>query len=229
MEVVIALGLLTMGLATIGVQMQTAYDTSRDTERILRAMHLAQSKLSELDARLIQNLDQAIEDDLEEEFGRLFPDFAWRLRMDPTQTPDLWLVQIHILYQRRLDVEEEEFEFDEAEVVFTLRTMRATPATIDLTEFFPGLGADADGEEGGVDEGLLCLAEALNQAGIDIYDFDPAEVLARPTEELLALALDVSACGFSLPGMTPELMDLVGEVGALDVGTSGSGDESGGR
>ena len=216
MEVVIALGLLTLGLATIGIQIQKAYDTSRDTQRILRAMHLAESKLAELDARLIEDVDEAIEDDLEEEFGRLFPDFAWRLRLDPTQTEDLWLVQLHILYQERQDVEEEEFEFEEAEVVYTLRTLRATPATIDPARDF---GAD--------EETMENLAAALAGTDLDPNNLDLSLLNQIPTEQLLELLVAFQEAGL-LEGVNlgsilpPEIMDLLNEAGGADVGTSGT-------
>lgn len=217
MEVVIALGLLTLGLATIGIQIQKAYDTSRDTQRILRAMHLAQSKMAELDARLIEDVDEAIEDDLEEEFGRLFPDFAWRLRLEPTQTENLWLVQLHILYQERQDVEEEEFDFDEAEVVYTLRTLRATPATIDPSRDF---GAD--------EEAMEDLAAALAGTDLDPYNLDLSLLNQIPTEQLIELLMAFQEAGL-LEGVNlgsmlpPEIMDLLGEAGAGDIGTSGAG------
>lgn len=217
MEVVIALGLLTLGLATIGIQIQKAYDTSRDTQRILRAMHLAESKLAELDARLIEDVDEAIEDDLEEEFGRLFPDFAWRLRLDPTQTENLWLVQLHILYQERQDVEEEEFEFEEAEVVYTLRTLRATPATIDPARDF---GAD--------EETMENLAAALAGTDLDPNNLDLTLLNQVPTEQLVELLVAFQEAGL-LEGINlgsilpPEIMDLLNEAGGSDVGTSGAG------
>ena len=122
----LALSLLVLGLATIGAQVQRSFDTTYDSHRTLRAMNLVESKLAELEAELIPNIEEALEDELEEEFGRLFPDFGWRLRIDPTQTPELWLVRLDILYQRRLDVDEEEFDFEEAEVIYSVRTLRAT-------------------------------------------------------------------------------------------------------
>ena len=219
MEVVIALGLLTLGLATIGIQIQTAYNTSRDTQRLLRAMHLAESKLAELDARLIEDVDSAIEDDLEEEFGRLFPDFAWRLRLEPTQTEELWLVQLDILFQERQDIDEEEFDFDEAEVVYTVRTLRATPATIDPARDF---GAD--------EETMERLAAALAGTGLDEHALDLGMLQQIPTDQLLELLaimqeiglFDLSDLASQLP---PEILDFLNAAGVGDLGTSGGGRE----
>ena len=205
-----------MGLATIGLQVQKAYDTSRDTQRLLRAMHLAQSKLAELDARMIENVDEAIEDDLEKEFGRLFPDFAWRLRLEPTQTEELWLVRLDILFQERLDIEEEEFDFDESEVVYTLRTMRATPATIDPARDF---GAD--------EEAMENLAAALAGTDLDPNNLDLSLLNRIPTEQLIELLMVFQEVGLFQAAdlgsmLPPEVMELLAESGAFDMGTNGA-------
>jgi hypothetical protein len=211
----VALGLLVLGMATIGMQIQNAYEATHETQHMLRAMNLAESKLAELEAGLIQNVDSAIEDDLEEEFGPLFPRHAWRLRIEPTETPELWLIQLEILYQPRFDVEEE-FDFDEAEVLFTLRTLRATPVTIDPARDF---GAD--------EEAMLHLAEALSGTEIDPNAIDLRAIGQLPIEQLLELLAAFEEAGLlqgvDLRALLPaEILQMMEDAGA-DLGTNGAG------
>lgn len=237
LEVVISLGLLVMGLATIGMQIQTAYETAVGSHQTLRAMQLAQSKLDELDAGLILDVQSAVENDLEDEFGRLFPDFGWRLRIDPLKdTPEMWLIQMHILYYNRLDPDDE-FRFDEAETVFTIRTLRATPATINLSDFIPGLpgGGDnsglADGS-GGMspeeEEQFQCVLEVLNQYEIDPLEIDLADLGRRPMEDLIGIYSGTIACGVtpSPDFLPPNVQDGIGAL--LDGGTGDGGGASDG-
>ena len=225
LEVIFSLALLVLGLATIGGQVQTSFDTAYETQRMLRAMHLAESKLAELNAQLIPNIEEALEDYLEEEFGRLFPDWAWRLRIDPTQTDDLWLVRIDILYQERQDVDEEEFDFDEDEIdiAYTLRTLRATPATIDPTRDF---GTD--------EETMERLAEALGGTDLDVGNLDPRLLAGLPIEDLVGLVAAMQEAGL-LQGidlasiLPPEIMQMIEDAAGGDMGTDGPPQETGGR
>ena len=220
LEVMLALGLLVLGLATIGMQIQTSWETALDTHRVLRAMHLAESKLNELDAGLISEVESAVERDLEEEFGRLFPNFGWRLRIEPTQTPELWLVRLQILYQQRQDVEAEEFEFEDAEVLYTLRTLRATPATVNPQRDF---GAD--------DETMAQLTEALAGTELDPEALDLRLLAGMPIDDLLDLLAAFQGTGL-LEGLDlaamlpPDVLQLLQEAGAEEFGTSGLQDES---
>lgn len=240
LEVVLSLGLLVLGLSTIGMQIQNAYDTAIDSHRILRAMHLAQSKLDELDAGLIMDVESAVQNDLEDEFGRLFPKFGWRLRIEPLKdTPELWLIQMHILYYNRLDVEDD-FDFDDSEIVYTLRTLRATPATINLADFIPGLpgASDDEGSLGGSDgltpeqeEQLQCVLAVLTEFDIDPFNIDMAELGRRPMEELLGIYSGTLKCGvvpspdFLPPDMMDGLNTLLGD-GADLLGGSEGGDQN---
>ncbi|MCP4245448.1 MAG: hypothetical protein GY778_00210 [bacterium] len=221
LEVMLAMTLLVLGLATIGAQVQRSFDTAHDTHRTLRAINLVESKLAELEAELIPNIDEAIEDELEEEFGRLFPDYAWRLRIDPTQTPELWLVRLDILYQRRLDVDEEEFDFEEAEVVYSVRTLRATPATIDPARDF---GAD--------EETLERLTEAFGGLEVDVSNLSPRLLAGLPTDQLLAGLAAMQEAGL-LQGvdlsavLPPEILEMLDEL-STGAGSDGVDDGSGG-
>jgi len=207
------LGLLVLGLATIGSQLQESFDTSVRMQRMLRSVNLMESKLAELDARLIPDIEDAIQDDLEHEFGRLFPDYGWRLRIEPTQTPDLWLVKLEILYQRREDVEEE-FDFDAAPVVHTVYTLRATPATIDPSRDF---GADEDT--------MKKLSDAFGGTDIDPTQLDLRLLAGQPLESLIGVLQTLQEAGL-LQGvdlgsfLPPDIMQLLEEATG-DAGTGG--------
>jgi hypothetical protein len=223
LEVVLALALLVLGLATIGMQVQTSFDTAHASRRMLRAMNLAESKLAELDAQLVPDVEEAVEDELEDEFGKLFPDYGWRLRIDPTQTPDLWLVRLEILYQGRQDVDDEEFDFEEAEVAYTVRTLRATPATVDPARDF---GAD--------EETMERLTEAFGGTDLDPTNLDPRLLAGLPLEDLVDLVAALQEAGL-LQGidlasvLPPEILELLEEAGGGDAGTDGPPDETGER
>ncbi len=219
LEVVLALGLLILGMAIIGMQIQDAFEAAHDSHRMLRAINLAESKISELDAGLIIDLDEAVDDDLEHEFGRLFPNYGWRIRLEPLQdTPELWALRLDILFQYREDVEEE-FDFDEAEIVFTTRTLRTNPPTIDPQRDF---GADEDALEN--------LTEALAGTDIDPNNIDLRLIGGMPLDQLLGMLTALQEAGV-LQGVDlssvipPEIMDMLTD-GGLDLGDLG-GDSTG--
>ena len=216
MEVVVAVGILVVGMAFIGMQIQNSSRSIRRAERSMRALLLAESKFTEFDAGLI-----IPEEEIEEEFGPLFPDYAWRLRIEPhTDTPDLNQVTLEILHQVRESVDEE-FDFDEADVVHRLYTLRATPMNLDLTRDF---GMD----EEQADE----LAEQLStvtDAGIDPRDLDPALFAMLDLEELLEVAPPLlEAFGLSVADLMQvlpeELRQALEEAQAEFEGAEGTGE-----
>lgn len=226
LEVVLALGLLVLGMATIGIQIQTSWETAADTHRMLRVLHLAESTLNEFDAGLmdVSDLESAVENDLEKEFGPLFPSFGWRLRLEPTEIEDIWLVQLQILYQKREDVESEEFDFDTANVLHTLRTLRATPATVDPQRDF---GAD--------DETMLQLTDALAGTELDPYNLDFRMIAGLPLDQLAEILSALQAAGvlqgLDLEAMLPpDVLQMLQDAGLEGIGTDGAGgDQSGGE
>lgn len=193
MEVVLAVSLLVVGMAFIGMQIHNASRAAARAERSMRALLLAESKFAELDAGLIPP-----EEEIEEEFGRLFPDYGWRLLIEPhPTTTDLNQVTLEILHQVRQDVSEE-FDFDEADVVHRLYALRVTPQPIDLTRDF---GMD--------EEQADKLAEDLGsvtEGGIDPRALSPSLFADLDLEELLEVAPALlEAFGMSVN----DLMDML--------------------
>lgn len=195
LEVVIAVGLLVVGMALVGMQIHNSSRASRQAERSMRTLLLAESKLAELDSGLI-----VPEEEIEEEFGPLFPDYAWRLLIEPhPNVTDLNQVTLEILYQARQSVQEE-FDFDEAEVVQRLYTLRATPKPLDLTRDFGMSEADADN--------LTEQLSGVTDGGIDPRNLDPSLFAQLDLEELLEVAPALlAAFGMNVQ----ELMNLLPE------------------
>ncbi|MCK4661008.1 MAG: hypothetical protein KAV82_15915 [Phycisphaerae bacterium] len=217
MEVVLAVGLLVVGMAFVGMQIQNSSRSSRRAERSMRALLLAESKLSELDAGLI-----IPEEEIEEDFGHLFPNYAWRMRIEPTSRPDLNLITLEILYDVRMKLEDE-FDFDETDVVHRLYTMRATPTTLDLTRDF-GMGEEAADK----------LAETLSsvgEEGIDPRNLNPALFASLDLEELLEVAPPLlEAFGISMSDLMQVLPDELRQaLEEAQAGEEDSADEGGGE
>jgi hypothetical protein len=172
MEILVALAILILGLTVIGSQFHSSWEASRTTERFYKALLLAESKLAEIDTGLIPP-----DEEIEEDWGELFPQYGWRLTLEPSAVEDLFYLTLSILFdEARMDTETE-FDFDEAEVMFTTYILRATPERIDLTRDF-GM------EEEQADE----LAEQLvgvGEMGIDPRDMDPGIFRDLELEELI--------------------------------------------
>lgn len=218
LETVIAVGLLAVGLAVIGSQV---VDAERSVSRMrleLRAMLLAEQYLAEMDLGLVE-LD-SLDEVQEEDFGPRFPDYGWRLITQKTSTDALYLLTLEVLHARRDDYDEEEFDFDNSEILYTVHTVRATPQPIDLgTEF--GLN----------DEELESIGEKLAETGIDGLtpeNFDPKLLAKVDSDQLIqvlpiildAFGQDVNALLAQLP---PDVAQALQESGLLE----GIGDDSG--
>jgi type II secretory pathway pseudopilin PulG len=221
LEVVVSVALLVVGLATIGMQISNSSETARNSHRMLRAMHLAESKMIEVDLRLVPDLESAVEGEIEGEFGRLFPEFGWRLRIHLTQVPDLWLVELDVIHCGRFNPDEE-YPFDEAQHLYTIRALRATPARVDPARDF---GAD--------EESMESFAEALSGTGLDPNDLDIGALGSLPIEQLISLAQAFRDAGL-LEDMDlssilpPDVMQmLLDEIGDLTGGAEGEGEGEG--
>ena len=213
LEVVVAIGLLVLGMAVIGAQIQTSLWRTHQTDRLAREVFLAESKIAELDTGLIEP-----EQEIEEDFGRLFPAYAWRLTLEPTEAEELFFIQLEILYDPARDPEED-FDFEEAEVAQVFYTLRAAPRPLDLTVDF---GMDEE-----VAEKLNEDLAGLGGGAIDVHDFNPAIFRDLDMEEILevlpvfmqAFNIEQSAILTLVPAeLRPQLEALFEEYQADDAG-----------
>jgi hypothetical protein len=226
LETVIATGLLILGLAVIGAQVQDADTSIRKMQLRIRALMFAEATLAELDLGLVE-LD-SIDEEQEEEYGPRYPDFGWRLTTEETAIEDMFLLKLEVLYLPREPEEYEnyqegDFDFDEAQALLTTYALRATPRPLNL------------GEEFGLkEEEFLEISEKLSELGIqglDAESFDPKFLAGADMEELLtALPLLADVFGIDLTNLVgvlpPELATVLEEGGLLgEEGEEEAGDE----
>lgn len=217
LETVVATGLLIVGLAVLGAQVQDAHTSVRKMERRMRAMMLTQQHLAELEMGLIEL--QSVDEIEEGDFGPRHPDYGWRLITEETAIENTYMLQLEILHHLREDeYQEDDFDFDEAETVYTVYVMKAVPQPVHFGEDF-GLN----------EEEMLELSKRLGDLGIpglDPESFDLSFFQNVDFEELLESApLLLDALGMDLADLSsmipPDLLKQIQESGLLD-GLSGS-------
>ena len=220
LEVVIAFGLLAIGMAIIGTQIHESYLTTNDNELKFEAMMLADSRMAQIDSLAVEFGPAQIEagEPIEEDFGRMFPAYASRLFIGPTSIADLNSLRLEILYDRARNPDDE-FNFDESPVMLTLYTLRATPTTIDLQADF---GLD--------DDRAIQMTESFPEGEFDPNAFDPAILAKMDLEELIAaLPALLDALGISAEQaarmVPPEVLQMLQEQG---FGLEGEGETAGG-
>jgi len=227
METVLGTGLLLVGLAVIGTQIQEASYSVRRMELELQAMALAEMELAKLDLGLVK-LD-SIDEVQEEEFGPRYPEFAWRLTTQETGVENIYLLTLEVLHQPRdpkadKDYTEGQLDFDVMETVFTAYATRATPQPVDLGEAF-GLD-DTEYED------LSTKLADLGIPGIDAQSFDLGLLGDIQVEDLLKILpllsdvfhIDIEALTGNLP---PGLLDALRSSGVLDDGEDATSGEEG--
>lgn len=214
LETVVATGLLIVGLAVIGAQIQSADTSVRTMERKVRAVMLAEQQLAELDLGLVEleSLDEVEEGD----FGSRHPDWGWIMTTEPTAVEGMFRLRLDIYYLvREDDYQEDDFDYDEAESVFTVYAFRAAPRPIDFAADF-GLN----------DEQLEELSEKLTAsgvAGLDPSQFDPAFLARLPFEDFIsvlptlldAFGIDFDDLASALPR---DVLEQLKEAGVFDEG-----------
>jgi len=227
LETVIATGLLVVGLAVLGAQVQDAHTAVRKMERRTRALMLAEQHLAELEMGVIQL--ESVDEIEEHDFGPRFPDWGWRLITDPTSIEGMFLQRLEILYLPREDAyREDDFDYDAAEVVHALHVMRAMPQPFHF-------GTDFGLQEDELTE-LNDKLSSLGIDGLDLTNFDPRFFQNVDFEELMttlplildAMNMDVSDLLSVIP---PEILEQIKESGLLEElegGDQTGGDNSGG-
>lgn len=207
LEGIVALAILALGIAVIGGQMNAGMRSVTETRDLGRALMLTRSKLAELESGLIQP-----EEEIEGNFGKVYPGHAWRMEILPTQTPDLFQVRIDVLEgvldapmdsnNDDVDVQYAMVDENDPHIIYSAFTYRITPATVDLKRDF-GFSDDQLAQlGGGGEDGVI--------PGFDLTgEFNPADLLDLPLEDLLQLIpLLAQALGGNLGGQLAGLGDL---------------------
>jgi uncharacterized membrane protein YgcG len=213
MEILVALAVLILGMTVIGAQLNQSWKSARTTERDYTAILLAETKMAEFDTGLIIQ-DEEVEGD----WGALFPRFAWRIIIEPSGVDNLLAVTIQILFEdARRDIELD-FDFEEAVVLYSVYTLRAVPARLDLTRDF-GISEEAADKiaEAGADSGA--------DVALDPRDLDPAVFRDMPLEDLIEILPSLlQAMGMSME----DLMNMLPpEARAMIEATQGEFAEEG--
>lgn len=205
LETIVATGVLILGLSVIGAQVQSADQSIRKMRRRTTAITLAERFLAEMEMGLIE-LDSV--DEFEDgDFGPRYPDFGWLLTTEETALDDVFLIRLDVLHLlREDDYTEDDFEPDDAKLVFTVYAMRSVPKPVNFAEDF-GLTEDE----------VLDLRDRFDELGIeglDIDNFNLAWLQGADIEELLKalpLVLDIfgmdasQIAGAIPPGVLEEL------------------------
>ncbi len=229
LETIVATGMLIIGLSVIGAQVQSADQSIHEMRLRTTAVTLAERFLAELEMGLI-DLD-SVDEIADGDFGPRYPDFGWRLTTSDTALDDVFLVQLDVLHLLRVDeYTEDDFEADDADLIFTVYAMRSLPKPVSFSEDF-GLSEDE----------VLDLRDRFDELGIeglDIDNFSLAWLQGADIEELLKVlplvldtfGMDISEVAGALPpGMLEQLRDsglleddavngLLEELGIGDVG-----------
>jgi len=212
LETVIATGLLIVGLAVLGGQIQDSDTAIRKMRLRLQAMTLAEQQLAMLDLGLVE-LD-SVDEVQEGDFGPRYPDYGWRLITEPTAIEGLFRFSVEILYLlREGPYKEDDFDHEAAEVLFTTYALRPTPQALDL-------GADF----GLSDEEFETVSEKLSNAGVpglDAQSFDPTILAKLDFEQLVeVLPVVLDALGMELGELKamipPEVLEELQKSGILE-------------
>ncbi len=204
LEVILALAILFMGMAVIGIQLSSALQIGYRSERSSQALMLGEAKLAQLDSGGI-DLQRELGADgiMEGDFGITFPGYFWRFLLEPDENvADLFTVRLEILYGTPED-DLEPGSIEDAKRVITLHALRPTPATLNLQRDF-----------GFSDEELEEVAASL-PVDIDPTDLSPAALANRDPAELLELMptlLEIFGQGF---GFSPEQIQQAMNSGML--------------
>lgn len=249
LEVIIALAILILGMAAVGMQVNVGLKVATDTQVATRAVQLADSKWSEMDAGV---LDWNPSEEMEGDFGIQYPGWAWRMYVDPTDTPDLNMVTLEILYKPGVRFREELPTYEDMIVVHTSYSLRATPARVNLADFGVDLstleGSSAStpatgdggstpgsGDRGGTGSGSLAdllgrLMELLPQ-GFDPMNIRPDFVKDIPPEnipEIMTILQQLLGPGGALlGGMQGGLSELMEQVDRKGGGKGSDGGQEG--
>lgn len=186
LEVLLALALLILGMAAVGGQINVGLKVAQNTEIATRAIMLAESKIAELDAGV---LGFNPNDEFEGDFGRQYPGWGWRVILEPTDTDDLIMATLEVLYLPGVEFGDEP-TVDEMQVVYTAYTLRAIPAVLDLQRDF-----------GFTEDQLDEFAANIPMPGFDPLNIDPTAIAQLEGEELMEVL--------------PMLMELLGSNSAL--------------
>lgn len=212
LETVVATGLLVLGLAVIGAQVQDSDTAIRKMDLKMRALSLAQMQLAMLDLGLIE-LD-SVDEEQDGDFGPRFPDWGWLLTTEESGIENLYQLKLDVLYNIRQDeYQEDDFDIDAADRIFTAYAFRSATQTLDFAKDF-----GMDEEE---IEKLNERLEDISIPGLDLSSFDPTLLATVDVEDLLMLLpVLMDAFGFDFKDVAstlpPDIIQQIKDSGLFE-------------
>jgi len=219
LETVVATGMLIVGLAAIGAQIQESNKAVHTMRLKTRASMLAEMQLAELDLGLIK-LD-SVDPVQEGDFGSRYPDWGWRLVTEPTAIDEMYRLTIEVLYKiRGEEYRKDSFDYKGADTLFTAAAFRMVPKPLDLTADF------------GMNETELAdFSDKVVQGSIPCFEggvIDPACLLQQPIEDLMKVLVALQKAGVNLGDfesmIPPDLLKSLQQIGMLDSADSAASD-----
>lgn len=180
LEVVIAVGILALGMTFIGAQLRAGLHAAHLTQERTQALMLAESVLAQIESGTLEVLDEAAGD-----FGTQYPGYAWQVRAEASPIEGLLLITVSVL-ARPAGQQDEALDPSTCQEILSCRTLRAEPVPLNLDEIV--------GEEQTAQISASLppeLADLLSQLGIDPTNLDVASLLRQLDMQTLLEMLPV--------------------------------------
>ncbi len=211
LETVIATGMLIVGLAVIGAQLQESNKAVHSMKLKTQAVMLAEMQLAQLDLGLVKL--ESVDEVQEGDFGSRYPDWGWLLITEPTAIDGLFRLTVEIYHHfRDGEYRQDSFDFEQAERIFSAAAFRPAPKPLDLAADF-GMREDE----------LAEFADKIGQAGIPCFDggtFDSTCLANIDIAELMKTLPALKQLGINLGDIEslipPDLLESLKQSGLLD-------------
>ncbi len=223
LEVLLAVAVLTLGMAAVGIQINTAFDREIGASEAATEIRVMESVLAQLPAILQFHGVKAcgerlMELEVEGTLGLAFPGYVYRIIMQAAATEGMDQVTVEI-FKGPFDELDGSVDEEARERVFTLQTLRAQPARINADKLgMPQRDRDMLSANGLLDaEGNFCFEDVLAMDAIQLMEFLP---------QLMALGqMGQGGNAEQIAAMTPEqlLEMLTAQQQALSGGGGGAG------
>jgi len=213
LEVVLATGILFVGMSVIGLQVVNGLQVARNVESTLEATLLVDTLLAELDAGAV--VPESTDDLIEGDFGIRAPGYAWRILIEPADVDDLLMLTFQISYNDadaddQVNNPDRQIDFDPGRLLREVHRLYPVPADVNMerdfgvtsedlqTAFGVGPGGDTgEDQKGGGSSPFGDLSRLASELGVDLTSFDflfdpggfDPRMLAHqlPEEEFMAL------------------------------------------
>jgi hypothetical protein len=132
LEVLVSIAIMVLAIATIGGQVSLSLKTVEYTDKLNRALMLAEWVLAEMDLGMEEE-DRLIDirgEEGEGIFGERYPGFGWRIEREPTDVDNLDLITLDILHG-----DPEAGSVEDWDVLHTVYALRPVVAELDPSDF----------------------------------------------------------------------------------------------